>query len=153
MSVVPGFRESDFMSIQTVRTMTADLTGREVEVYFNLHRRVWSVRHRKTKTVLAHAPSLVLHNCTFHVQQGGRQRVLRERRKNVHAWIRGTLVDRVPDSVIVSRYMPHPTARYNPYKMDQFCYGDTSWPLREVECCVFTCEGQVQMLGRVITGE
>jgi len=63
----------------------------KVEVYFNLHRKVWSVRNAKTKRLVGHASRLLLRDATFKVSEAGRQRVLRERKKNVHAFVRGEL--------------------------------------------------------------
>jgi len=63
----------------------------QVEVYFNLHEYRFSVRDASSKLVIGHADKLCLEGVVFHVSQAGRQRVLREGRKNVHAWLRGTL--------------------------------------------------------------
>jgi hypothetical protein len=50
------------------------------------------------------------------VSEAGRQRVLREKRKNVHAGVKGTRVFRIPnkDSLF---FQP---AYYNPYKYETF---------------------------------
>ncbi len=64
--------------------------GLDVEVYWNLHKRLFSVRDRKTRKVIAHRSSIHLTDVSFHVSEAGRQRVLREQRKNVHATVRGT---------------------------------------------------------------
>ena len=56
-----------------------------IEVYFNLHKKVFSVR--QGGRVLHHSPCVVIHNPRFVVQDGGRRRVLREGRKNVHAFV------------------------------------------------------------------
>jgi hypothetical protein len=68
-----------------------------VSVYFNLHRRLFSVRAEEGPAagrVIAHARHVTLgghSGCSFVVQEGGRQRVLAEGRKNVHAFVRGEL--------------------------------------------------------------
>lgn len=98
-------------------TTTTDLIGRDVDVYFNLHKKCWSVRDRKTRRVVAHATELVLSDVTFRVSAAGNARVRVEGRKNVHAFARGTLHNLgsmlVPsdDSVKVT---------YNPYKFTTF---------------------------------
>lgn len=63
----------------------------KVEVYRNLHNRKFSVRDAKTKQVICHADNVTLSGVTFHVSQAGRERVVREQRKNVHAVVRGNL--------------------------------------------------------------
>jgi len=87
----------------------------KVEVYFNLHKRVFSVRSCKTGRVIHHAKDVHIVNPKFVVREGGRQRVLRERKKNVHAFVRGNLTtfkdnpSRLADTI-----------GYNPYKYDSF---------------------------------
>lgn len=63
--------------------------GQLIEVYFNLHKKVFSIRDTKTKRVIAHSPYVQLSECEFKVSEAGRQRVLREKTKNVHAYIKG----------------------------------------------------------------
>jgi hypothetical protein len=43
--------------------------------------------------VILHTASLSLENCIFKVSESGRQRVIREKRKNVHAGVQGTLIE------------------------------------------------------------
>jgi hypothetical protein len=85
-----------------------------VDVYYNLRKRCLSVR--KGGIVVQHTPSAVLEDVTFVVSEAGRQRVLRERRKNVHAFVRGTLVDTGhtrPERSMTRIY-------YNPYEAGCF---------------------------------
>ena len=67
-----------------------------VFVYFNLHRKCFSIKalegDRKGR-VVAHSTTVVLEGCKFKVSEAGRQRVLREKRKNVHAGVTGTWID------------------------------------------------------------
>jgi hypothetical protein len=67
----------------------------KVEVYRNLKhgkhaRPLYSIRYNGK--VIARRHRVLLANATFHVSEAGRQRVLREKRKHVHAWVRGWLV-------------------------------------------------------------
>jgi hypothetical protein len=63
-------------------------------VYFNLHSGLWSVKaldgFLKGK-VVGHAERIRLKDCEFKVSEAGRQRVLRERCKNVHAGVVGEI--------------------------------------------------------------
>ena len=65
-----------------------------VFVYYNLHKKTFSVKaldgSRKGRVVY-HADEVLLSDCQFKVSEPGRQRVLSERRKNVHAGVVGTL--------------------------------------------------------------
>jgi len=87
----------------------------KVEVYFNLHKRVFSVRSCKTGRVIHHTKNVHIRDPQFVVREGGRQRVLRERKKNVHAFVRGNLTA-FKDS---PSYLAD-TIGYNPFKYDSF---------------------------------
>jgi hypothetical protein len=92
-----------------------------VFVYFNLHRKLWSVKALSGPMrgrVIAHRDTLALSDCTFKVSEAGRQRVLREQRKNVHAGVVGYLSDATP----APRVIP---VTYNPYKSATFTCKNT----------------------------
>jgi hypothetical protein len=98
----------------------------KVEVYYNFHLQLWSVRDRKTRRVIGHAENVCLSHCTFKVSQAGRERVLREGRKNVHAFVQGNLRN---DLLVSDSFDPLRSAKrigYNPYRVDNFCYLDKS---------------------------
>lgn len=92
----------------------------DVKVYRNLHRSCYSVVDRSTGRVIAHADEVYLRDVSFVVRPGGRARVLREGRKNVHAFALGTLLNEVDQAATsVSSQI-----RYNPYTADHFvCNG------------------------------
>lgn len=86
-------------------------TAKPVKVYWNLHRDCYSIQ--QDGLVVAHAEQIDLRDVRFKVSEAGRQRVLRERKKNVHAFVIGYLDDkpiRYWDVKII----------YNPYKYDTF---------------------------------
>ena len=86
-----------------------------VRVYRNLHTGTLSMQTKTEKgwRVTAHPHGVILDSCKFVVREGGRQRVLREKRKNVHAFIEGTLIRQVIAGEDVHTGQ---RARYNPYK-------------------------------------
>lgn len=86
-----------------------------VRVYFNLHKKCFSVQDASTRRVIAHKNEVFLENVTFKVYEKGRQRVLREGKKNVHAFVIGNLVDGLPD-LCYSRIR----VIYNPYFCEKF---------------------------------
>lgn len=63
--------------------------GQHIEVYFNLHKGVFSIRDMNTGFVVGHAPRVWMCHGSFIVSEAGRQRVLKSGRKNVHAFVRG----------------------------------------------------------------
>jgi hypothetical protein len=67
----------------------------KVFVYFNLHKRVFSVKALEGKDkgrVIGHRTMLAIDSPVFKVSEAGRQRVVRERRKNVHAGVVGSVL-------------------------------------------------------------
>lgn len=96
--------------------------GEYVQVYYNLHRHCFSIADRRGR-VCAHADVVALRDATFHVSQAGRQRVLRERQKNVHAKVRGHLVD--PGECGMDALPCARAVRYNPYLYATFVFADT----------------------------
>ena len=95
-----------------------------VFVYFNLHKKCFSIKalegDRKGR-VVAHSNTVLLESCKFKVSEAGRQRVLREKRKNVHAGVTGTWInaDRV-ESCYEFLSMVGRQVSYNPYKYSSF---------------------------------
>jgi hypothetical protein len=104
-----------------------------VFVYFNLHRKCLSVKalegERKGR-VIAHADSVLLANATFKVSEAGRQRVIREQRKNVHAGVVGEMINtNVSDSFINRIEALFTPIKYNPYKFDSFVTAVSELPV------------------------
>ena len=103
-----------------------------VQVYRNLHKSfgkhaVYSLRDKKTRRVVDHQSFIILRDCKFHVSPAGRERVLRERRKNVHAWIEGDLMLYGAEVMSTIRLIHSGVfdatlegVLYNPYRYDQF---------------------------------
>ena len=109
-------------------------------IYFNLHKKCFSIRHNGF--VVAHATTVVVDEATTKVSETGRQRVLQERVKNVHAGVVGTVlkfngvatergktmgwVDGcLPNSCELIEKAQMRRVSYNPYKRDTFFYVDT----------------------------
>ena len=92
-------------------------------VYFNLHKKVWSVKDVATQRVVAHLHTLAMFNAMPKVSEAGRQRVIRERKKYVHAGFEGYVDLSDPDmygDLVYGR-----AVTYNPYKHEGFVYRDT----------------------------
>ena len=90
--------------------------AKRVYVYFNLHKKCWSVR--QSGKIIEHTNMVMLKDCRWLVGQAGRRKVLKEKKKNVHAGVSGYLVDRVPNVPEHSSYLT-----YNPYKHKTFVSG------------------------------
>lgn len=100
------------MALQTIKGRTIS-TGQKVKVYFNLHKKLFSIQDAKTGLVIGHADSVNLEDVTFKVSEAGRKRVLREKRKNVHAFVIGHYVaDKAGDEKNSAYYNPYKTANF-----------------------------------------
>lgn len=86
--------------------------AKPVGVYWNFHRKCYSVK--QNRLVIGYSNCISLVDAKFTVSEAGRQRVLRERKKNVHACVTGTL--RIPEEGFWDVKI-----RYNPYKDEHFC--------------------------------
>ena len=102
--------------------------GDKVMVNYNLHKHTFSVR--SNNRVIVHADYVKLVDVEFKVRQGGREKVIKDKQKNVHSFVIGTLVDYCsypckdmptePNNNIVT---------YNPYKYNSFVMKDTEEPI------------------------
>lgn len=97
--------------------------SRSVFVYKNLHKDCWSVK--QDGLVKAHTTELDLWDCHFQVNAEGRKRVLREKRKNVHAGIKG-YIDCLGQGDLS---LIEQEVTYNPYKYDSFVKKETEEPV------------------------
>ena len=113
-----------------------------VFVYFNLHKKCFSIKALEGAMkgkVIAHRDTVVLENCKFKVSEAGRQRVLREKRKNVHAGVSGTWINYCTNRAdnqfdfisIVGRQVT-----YNPYKYESFVVKATEQSIDKADVVV-----------------
>lgn len=113
-------------------------------VYKNLHNGKWSIANNSTGIVVGHADSVTLYDVTYKVSKAGRQRVIKEGKKNVHAFIvgyvgmmdgftpyKGREVVQIPapDFIYIDRAPRQLT--YNPYLYDSFVYRDSLTPVEQ----------------------
>jgi len=131
-----------------------------VMCYFNLHKKVWSVKalegeHRGH--VIGHAKKVTLNNVTQRVSEAGRQRVIREKQKNVHAGMVGQLAgvskdgmeklgpycqidfdcdQKVLDSTPMTLY-------YNPYKTERFVFLGTGEEFEHAYAVIMSSDGRL----------
>ena len=117
-----------------------------VKVYYNLNLECLSVIDAETNLLYCHAHRVELKDASFRVQEAGRQRVLREKRKNVHAYIVGNFhdigerhaacvckgydncEDCCPESMPIFE-----GATYNPYKYKTFVNDVSKSPIHKSE--------------------
>lgn len=107
-------------------------------LYWNLHKKKWSLQDRKTGRVQQHVTAFTMYDAKFVVRPAGQAKVRSEGRKNVHAFAVGTGGFR--DGI--ATYLDRPVT-YNPYVNDTFVYADTGEPVTEVKAIsVYTENGK-----------
>jgi len=108
----------------------------KVAIYWNFHRKCYSVVDKAVGRVAFHASTIVLEDVQFRVSERGRQRVLDERRKNVHAKVHGTL--QYVQTITGEQHGrnncgngegPIHLVGYNPYEVSHFTDRETSQPV------------------------
>lgn len=110
--------------------------SKPVSVYRNLTKECYSIMQRSR--VVAHATSLCLRNCRMVVMERGRQATLSSGKKNVHAFIVGTIAPQRP--AIIDRIT------YNPKRTSTFV-NEQNTPIYSAQYAILR-EG-----GRVYAGE
>lgn len=110
--------------------------GQKVKVYRNLNKPdFFSICDKKSNLVLGYSKSVTLENAMYIVRESSRQRVLKEKRRNVHAWVEGFLVNSgaLPPEGVRTGY-------YNPYHTSLFMDNETKEPITESD--IAHCEGK-----------
>jgi hypothetical protein len=105
----------------------------KVAAYFNLHKNIFSLQSREKDNygkVIGHVESVVIKSPKFVVRQAGREKVLKDKTKNVHAFVIGYVVDSV------DTYNQEKPVTYNPYKYSTFVVKDTEQPIEQAEYAV-----------------
>lgn len=103
----------------------------KVSVYYNLHKHCLSVRSNEGDSygrVIQHRDIIILKDVKFIVNEAGRKRVLKEKKKNVHAFVRGTIWDTV--AKLGTREVK---VTYNPYKYNSFIELESKNPIYSAE--------------------
>lgn len=107
-----------------------------VYIYRNLNKKgVW-YSILQNGLVAAHCTSLKLINCIFLVNEVTRRKVLKYRKKLVHAYIKGTILE---DYV----YPPGDPCKviYNPYEMDTFTNVYLDVPVKKSSTVILNKDG------------
>ncbi len=113
----------------------------KVFCYRNLNRKgvVYSIKSIKTGLVLDRISFLVLENAQFKVSQSGRQRVILNKKKNVHAGAVGFPMDYCEEWVTSKNKWRK--VSYNPYKNSFFVYTRTNKKVGKIKLIALTKKG------------
>lgn len=103
--------------------------NKPVKVYRNLHKKCWSVK--QSGLVVGHTNYLILKDCIFTVNQNSRNKVIEQRKKNVHAFVIGYIT---LEAFNVGRQEFY----YCPYSFDSFVDRNTKSRLDKVDYVKFS---------------
>jgi hypothetical protein len=120
----------------------------KVFVYRNVNTGNWSIRAQGGLLggrVIAHADSLALYGAEFVVSESGRQRVLREGRKNVHAGVVGELAPEF--NWIASGDWLDTEIYYNPWQTSTFVVRGSAVPVVRASHVHLGTDGRVRAAG------
>ena len=106
-----------------------NLIGKKVNVYFNLHSKLWSIKHKGR--VVGHAKHLTLRPMKFHISETGRLRVVEKKQRAVHAWITGIIID------FKDKNTDKNPISYNPYFLGSFYTVKNKKPYMNLEKNLF----------------
>jgi hypothetical protein len=114
------------------KVLTDNIIGERVMVYYNLHKHTFSVQ--KSGLVLLHVDYIKLKDVEFRVRPGGREKVNLEKRKNVHAFVIGNVVDfcEFPCDTLPEE-TDGKVITYNPYVNKSFVVKETGEPIFNAE--------------------
>ena len=91
------------------------------DFFYNLHTHTWSQKDRKNMRIIGHPKEAVVLEVCFIVGLKSNERVRREKRKNVHAFVRGThgteFARFLASSLVDDKWKE---VTYNPYKHTSF---------------------------------
>jgi hypothetical protein len=128
----PSLNQEMFFEPYKGRTVSI---GMKVDIYRNLHtNNGYSIRCSKSGLVLAHCSTVRIKNAKFHVSESGRLKTVEQKRKRVHAYVRGVLVaynEEIPETF---------EKVLNPYYTYLFMNSKTNVPINEADEVV--CSGK-----------
>lgn len=115
-------------------------------IYYNLHKKCWSVQEKipgRGWIVVDHASEILLEDVTFQVSEAGRQRVIRTKRKNVHAFGVG---NRIPTPQAYLKDRGWERISYTPYVAGHFFYLKDGLPVREARFAHFRSDRSLHVI-------
>lgn len=100
------------------------IENQKVYAFWNLHLNVFSLQanvkdgEKRRNLVLAHGNNIILTDCKFIVRKSGREKVIRDKQKNIHAFVKGEYKGSAKPYQFGKNELSE--AYYNPYKQDCF---------------------------------
>lgn len=105
--------------------------GKNVKVYFDLHRKTFSIQIGQL--VHGKADALTLKNASFKVNEKDRMKVVKTGVKNVHAKVHGEIYVGCQMNEEFLKTDGYREAAYNPFKYESFVDKETEQPIESAE--------------------
>lgn len=108
-------------------------TMKKVEINFNLQKFCLSMRETKPKAKKKHRKSILIKDASFAVQRAGHKKAVESGVRNVHAYVRGELIEMSKNKEIIENLKKSgKKVRYNPFRMNNF-HDENMNPILESE--------------------
>lgn len=115
---VPKNKYADYNQVYSFKNRTIDLEE-PIRIFRNLTKKgVW-YSIQQNKLTVAHAKRLCIRNCKFVVNQKGRERVVRTKKKEFHAYIEGKYTTSGMGTTAEKNDLGA-IIKYDPFKYKQF---------------------------------
>lgn len=125
------------MKLSTRREHLVLIPNQTLCIAYHIGRNSFSVRDKRSRKVIGYTNRIVLYDVQFVVSQAGRARVLRQRQKNVHAFVVGKYDEALQSILIDQTYLE---AYYNPYHTETFINRETLLPIQSAKIVI--CENK-----------
>lgn len=113
-----------------------------VRVYWNLHRKQFSIMDAQTNRVIEHSDYVVIDSPTFVVRPAGNRKVREQGKKNVHAFVVGSMQDGLMKILCTDTNYAKVGVTYNPYIDTTFVEkGDDRTPIHNARQVIMTHNG------------
>ncbi len=89
----------------------------KVDVYRNLTKKCYSIR--KNGLVINHMKEVYMKDVEFIISKAGQKRAREQKRRNVHAVLRGSIVSD-EETILIMKKMKMERIKYNPFFNDNF---------------------------------
>lgn len=110
----------------------------EFRAYRNLHKKCFSIQQRDPSTgrfkLHSHCDNFITNNNVFKVSQYGRKNVIKNKQKNVHAFVYFTDFNIFVEEFNTDKWIE---ITYDPYTMDSFMIKNSNSQLHFAKCVIF----------------
>ncbi len=98
-----------------------------IRIAYHFYKKCFSIRSCSTRKVIGYMERIVVRNAHFVVSPSGRARVLREKMKNIHAYVEGEFKYELQNADFSNVYMRE--VYYNPYFVATFVDKESLQPI------------------------